>query len=370
MSSKSIGTITYDITTSCNLRCKHCYNTEYLSTNKPVEINISETIDAFSKISFQNILIQGGEPLMVNNLEQLINQFSRKKINVFLTTNATLLDVSRSIQLIRSGLKGIFFSVESASEEINDAIRGQGTFQTFYKNVKNFMNIYLALREKKIIPPIQLALSCTTSSINFGTESNIRNMFNFTHELGMSNITFNFLVNHGACKNLTFNKDTTNFKIANKIVQISKEFPDICVRLPMKQIEHDFFKKRYGIDINICGAKGSCPAGDKVAYVDANLNMYPCIWPSHNVLNRASINDVISLKSDISSTVFTSFLKRKQTYIGIFQECKTCKYNKTCIPVCPYQDEFEIINCTGQPCPTRMEIKEIYNEQNTNSDAH
>ena len=69
MSKKVISTIMYDITMNCNLRCSHCYNAEQLSPGHYVEANISEVIDGLSKIKFQHIVIQGGEPLMVKNLE-------------------------------------------------------------------------------------------------------------------------------------------------------------------------------------------------------------------------------------------------------------------------------------------------------------
>lgn len=300
---------------------------------------------------------------MVSNLEELIEQFNQKNINVFLTTNATLLNPARSLRLIKSGVKGIFFSVESASEAINDEIRGKGTFHIFYENIKNFMSIYLTLRKKNYIPSLRPALSCTVSSLNFSTDTSIQKMFSFAQELGISDITFNFLVDYGGCKNLIYNKEMTNFELANQIVRISKEFPEIYVRLPMKQIEHDFLKKRYGLDVNIYGAKGSCPAGDGVAYVDAELNMYPCIWLAHKEQrNRLATENTVSLYGDVPLTMFASFMEKKQKCITVFQECSTCKYKNKCIPVCPCQENSEIMECMGKACPTRKEIREYHHE--------
>ena len=91
MGKKYINTLMYDITMNCNLRCIHCYNNEFLDAGQSVEIDVREVIDGLSKIKFTNIVIQGGEPLLVKNLEKLIEELNNKDINVFITTNATLL---------------------------------------------------------------------------------------------------------------------------------------------------------------------------------------------------------------------------------------------------------------------------------------
>lgn len=358
MSKKVISTIMYDITMNCNLRCSHCYNAEQLSPGHYVEANISEIIDGLSKIKFQHIVIQGGEPLMVKNLEELIEWFSNKGVNVFITTNATLLTPDRTVRLIKAGIKGIFFSLESTSEKINDDIRGKGTYRIFYNNVKNFMSIYTELFKKKYIPPLRAALSCTASSINFSTDQSIRDMFCFANELGISDITFNFLINQGACKQLDYNKHMTNFELANSIVRISKEFPEICVKLPMKQIEHDYLKKHHGEDINICGAKGRCPAGERIAYVDPDLKIYPCIWLSHmNKRKSLAFENTVSLHNYVPTTLFESFIEAKNKCLSIFKECSACEYNGECIPICPcLEGTEEKAECMGKPCPTREEI--------------
>lgn len=361
MGKKYINTLMYDITMNCNLRCIHCYNNEFLDAGQSVEIDVREVIDGLSKIKFTNIVIQGGEPLLVKNLEKLIEELNNKDINVFITTNATLLTKERVISLIKAGTKGIYFSIESASQIVNDRMRGVGTYSSFYKNVKNFMNVYLTLLNKKYIPPMRIELSCTASSINFSSEDEIRKIFNLAEDLKIEIIRFNFLQNFGGSKNLIYNEKLTNFEIANMIAYISKEFPYICVQLPMKQIEHEFLKKRYGLDLNIQGAKGRCPAGENIAYVDSDLNIYPCAWLIH--LNREdtfTLENKRSLYGKIPENLFSTFINYKKKCVLMFEDCKRCRNKNACIPKCPCLKRFETQNKDSKTvcCPTKKEIGE------------
>lgn len=355
-----INTIMYDITMNCNLRCKHCYNSDYLESGQYVEIDIDKIIHGFSKIKFENIVIQGGEPLLIKNLEELIAQFTLMNVNVFITTNAILLNKERIVSLIKSGMRGIFFSVESASEKINDEIRGKGTYKCLYNNVKNFMGIYTALIERKLIHPIRPTISCTASSINFYSDESIRDMFNFAVDLGINDIAFNFLVPYGNSKTLKFNEHISDFRLANSITKISKEYQQISIRLPVKLIEYEYLKKYYGSNINIYGAKEKCPAGDKIAYVDPDLMIYPCIWLPHFVKDtQLMLENTVCLHDEVSNSVFESFLKCKERCITVFQECGGCKYKNKCIPICPcLENSIEYNDSIGKSCPARKEISE------------
>lgn len=358
MNKKFVDTIMYDITTNCNLRCRHCYNANFLSDENYVEVDVEKIFNAFSKIEFKSIVIQGGEPLMVSNLEELIEKFRQKGVNVFVTTNGTLLSKERISRFIKSGVTGVFFSVESDTPEVNDKIRGKGSFQTLYTNLKNFMSLYSMLLERKYIHPMLIALSTTVSSLNFMTEDKIRNFFIFADELNIKDINFNFLVNFGGSKQLNYNEHTTDFKLADSIIHVSKEFPHIGILLPVKQLEYEFFKKKYGSDINIYGTKKSCPAGDKIVYVDSNLNMLPCSWLLH--LNKNIVftkENTINLFEELPVDIFKSFSEQKKKCVSIFKECKDCKYEEMCIPICPCQmgENMKKEVC----CPTRKEIAEF-----------
>lgn len=360
MQNFKFDTIMYDVTMNCNLRCKHCYNADFLDAGSLCEIDVDKIFSAFSKIEFKNIVIQGGEPLIVSNLEELISKFRKKGINVFVTTNGTLLDKGRAVKFIKSGVNGVFFSIESALPEINDVIRGKGSFQTLYTNLRNFVALYSALLEKKYIYPMLISLSTTVSSLNFSKKKDIKDFFIFAEQLGIKDINFNFLQNFGGCKQLNYNENITNLELADFIIQVSMEFPHIEVQLPIKQIEYEYFKQKYGSNINIYGIKKDCPAGDKIVYVNPELKMLPCSWLFHlNEFSSFTKENIVNLNEDIPECIFESFFECKKKYVSVFRECLECKFSGKCIPICPCVAELGDTRDIEEFCPTRKEIRNL-----------
>ena len=128
----------WHITEQCNFRCKHCYHTDYTSAN---ELNLSELgliadkIDSTLKKWDINgtLSITGGEPFMVIDklfpLLQHIN--SLETINHFdLLTNGSLLDEAILSELKEfEKLRRVQVSLEAGNQELNDQIRGNGSFE-------------------------------------------------------------------------------------------------------------------------------------------------------------------------------------------------------------------------------------------------
>lgn len=91
--------IEFNITTKCTLRCKHCSN--FIPQVKPEEhciilmdefkVQIDNLLRAVNEV--KNLLLIGGEPLLVKNLDEyLAYAASKKKIKrVWIVTNGTLL---------------------------------------------------------------------------------------------------------------------------------------------------------------------------------------------------------------------------------------------------------------------------------------
>ena len=128
----------WHITEKCNLRCKHCYHAAYTSAN---ELSLSELILIGDKIDSTlkkwdidgTLSITGGEPFMVMDklfpLLQHIN--SLETINHFdLLTNGSLFDETILSELKEfKKLRRVQVSLEAGNRELNDQIRGNGSFE-------------------------------------------------------------------------------------------------------------------------------------------------------------------------------------------------------------------------------------------------
>lgn len=116
-------------TLRCNLKCRHCCFSSFscfeISSDKWKEIivNLKKWLGAFW------LRISGGEPLLREDLLEII-EFS-KSIGVcsLLDTNGSFIDRSVANRILNSGLDIICISLDGFKEETHDYIRGPGVFK-------------------------------------------------------------------------------------------------------------------------------------------------------------------------------------------------------------------------------------------------
>ena len=123
--------ISWNITYRCNLKCGYCgaweKKVKELSTKKVFAI-----IDEFINMGTKFIKFSGGEPLLREDLGQIIDFCKRKKLYVLLNSNGTL--VKKEQEKLK-GVKEIQLSLDGPPQ-INDAIRGRGVHDKVIEAVK------------------------------------------------------------------------------------------------------------------------------------------------------------------------------------------------------------------------------------------
>lgn len=125
--------IKWNITQKCNLRCKHCYLSDY--TQESSLSNVNNYIDFFSQKGVSKIILLGGEPLVRNDLESIVESMVSKGISVKIATNGILATKERSQSLVKAGCFDFQISLEGHSPEINDPVRGYKTFQKILNGI-------------------------------------------------------------------------------------------------------------------------------------------------------------------------------------------------------------------------------------------
>lgn len=117
--------IGWEITNQCNLTCKHCFTAA--ARRAYGEMTTSEcraVIDSMASIGVETIGWTGGEPLLREDLDDLIAYASQKKIRSTITTNAVLLDYNRAKSLKEAGNRAIQISIDGSTAERNRRMRG------------------------------------------------------------------------------------------------------------------------------------------------------------------------------------------------------------------------------------------------------
>lgn len=136
-----------DITSLCNLQCKHCYQTPYLRENLAGnELTTDEwlnVLDQLKELNVDRVNISGGEPLLRTDLSAIIDGIFQRGIKLSsIFTNGTL-SLVQLIDHFKDLPYPIDYSVslDGPTEESHDEIRGHGAFKAAIKNIKCLVDL-------------------------------------------------------------------------------------------------------------------------------------------------------------------------------------------------------------------------------------
>ena len=122
--------VTWEITEDCNLACRHCLSADLRAAQRG-ELAFEECrriVDDLAAADVFQINFGGGEPFLRDDFMELLAYAQAKGITTCVSTNGTLLDDRLVARL--AAMDGLFLqvSLDGATAETNDAIRGAGTF--------------------------------------------------------------------------------------------------------------------------------------------------------------------------------------------------------------------------------------------------
>lgn len=121
--------ITWEISLKCNLRCVHCLSDsgDALQDELTREESLN-LIDQLTALKVFQVNIGGGEPFMRKDFLDLLSYSHEKGLVTCVSTNGMMVDRSLAKRLSTLKLLYLQVSLDGASSEVNDPIRGRGTF--------------------------------------------------------------------------------------------------------------------------------------------------------------------------------------------------------------------------------------------------
>jgi len=130
--------IQWHLTERCNLRCRHCYQTDRGSGELPraeireVADEVSELLEDWAEtygiVFSPSFTITGGEPFLRADLFECVSELEGRGFELYLLSNGTLIDREKAKLLKEHGFRGVQISIEGP-EPVHDAIRGHGSFR-------------------------------------------------------------------------------------------------------------------------------------------------------------------------------------------------------------------------------------------------
>lgn len=188
--------ISWNVTRKCNLKCSHCYinasseSQKVKSTDELTTEQAKNLMDQIAEVSCPMLILSGGEPLLREDIFELIRYGTKKGIKMAMGSNGAFIDPKVAEKLKEAGIKTVSISLDSANPDKHDEFRGvKGSWQKAINAIK-------ALKESGIL----VQVNTTLTQDNY---DEIDDIMTLAEKMGVENFHLFFLVPTGRGRKIT-----------------------------------------------------------------------------------------------------------------------------------------------------------------------
>jgi len=123
--------LTWELTYACNLACVHCLSSS--GRRDPAELTTAEcraVIEELERLQVFYVNIGGGEPTVRPDFWELVGYATEHRVGVKFSTNGVKITPDAARRLAASDYVDVQISLDGATAEVNDAVRGTGSYAT------------------------------------------------------------------------------------------------------------------------------------------------------------------------------------------------------------------------------------------------
>ncbi|MCL2529246.1 MAG: putative heme d1 biosynthesis radical SAM protein NirJ2 [Coriobacteriia bacterium] len=297
-------------TNRCNLKCVHCYqDADDLEASTANELNTNEAktlIDQIKKAGFKIMIFSGGEPLLREDIFELVAYASSQGLRPVFGTNGMLITPKVAKKLKKAGAAAMGISLDSLDAAKHNEFRGDpDAFKLAVKGMKNCRKAGL---------PFQIH----TTIVDWNKDE-VLDVIDYAVEQGAIAHQPFFLIPVGRGEYIaeTSIEVLENEDLLKKIMQKSTEVP-ISVK-PTCAPQFVRIAEQLGVDTRY--SRG-CLAGLTYCIINPDGIVQPCAYMKQEVGNvREQSFDEIWANSPIFETL------RTEAYAD---PCGSCDYKKGC----------------------------------------
>lgn len=168
--------VVWEMTSRCNLKCLHCH--AFSGETSSDELSKEEgkvLIDRIASLDIRSLVFTGGEPLLREDLFELIAYAKSIGFTIFIATNGTLI-TKEVAKLLKEFDVGVVIGLDAMNPEIHDRIRGvEGAYDAVIEGLENCVSegLYLHLN----IVAARPNFAEIERIIDYGTEIGIYSYF-------------------------------------------------------------------------------------------------------------------------------------------------------------------------------------------------
>ncbi len=300
--------MSYNVTRECNMKCNHCYINA--AENKlPNELSTKESkmlMDQIAEVSHPLLILSGGEPLLREDIYELIEYGNSKGLKMGLGSNGFLIDDEVAKKLKNAGIATVSISIDSSVPAQHDEFRGvQGAWQRAVDACK-------ALRKNGVL----VQVNTTLTHDNY---DQIDDIMSLAESIGVENFHLFFLVPTGRGKKLEdISAQKYEDMITNTFSKVHKHRLNVrpsCAPQFMR------IAKNMGLDMRqwIRG----CIAGMYYCRVYPNGDITPCPYLP---IKLGNVREKSFKEIWFTSEVFQNL----RSPCRLKGKCGVCEFNKIC----------------------------------------
>lgn len=130
--------LTWELTYACNLECAHCLSSS--GRRDPRELTTEQckaVIDELQRMQVFYVNVGGGEPTIRPDFWELLEYAVAHDVGVKFSTNGVRLTPERARFLASTDYVDVQISLDGATAEVNDYVRGPGSYDTAIQALAN-----------------------------------------------------------------------------------------------------------------------------------------------------------------------------------------------------------------------------------------
>lgn len=299
--------ISWNTTNKCNMYCEHCYRDA--GNKESSELTTKEgkvLLEEIAKAGFKIMIFSGGEPLMREDIFELISYASSLGLRPVLGSNGTLISSSTAVRLKKAGITTVGISLDSLNAEKHDRFRNcNGAWRDTIYGMKN-------CREMGI--PFQIH-----TTVMDWNKDELLHITDFASTMGAIAHHAFFLVPTGRGENIE--REVLNLEdyegllkaIMEKQKQVDIELKPTCAP--------QFIRIAEGMGMKLRFSRG-CLAGINYCIISPKGDVQPCAYLKETVGNvrKMSFGEIWA-----QSRIFKEL--RTLNYKG---SCGVCKHKNIC----------------------------------------
>lgn len=294
----------WGVSSDCNFRCKYCYANCGAIKNSKAKSYLSMheyqiIIDKIKDFGFVELVFTGGEPLLNSDVFDMASYAKEKELSCGLLTNGSLVNKYNVEQF--KNFNYVKISFDSTEREINDQLRGKGSYDKIIKAIK--------------------ILKANDINVDIGTvitkynKDNLEELITFLH--AEFDVKVHTIANHIPLGRGSNSDLSCSFDEVKKCDEVILKTKCKLAQNGLYSIIQDFFFPN--------GRKVSCGMGMSEIYINEKGDVYPCRMTYEDQYYLGNL-----LEEDFETILGRVKKITKELHVDKLEGCNGCDFKYLC----------------------------------------